>query len=163
MVQTNGQLFSLAGKYGSEIRPAFWINFLFLLMPVWGAVTLFTRPKDRPLIGGYNVRPTHGWLDLDVNVEWLKKWCLPNVFNLFNIHSRDSDHERWQCTEVRHLHLGLAVVSSWWDSNIWDELHFNLKEDHYSLSASGDLPNFSIFFQSFISFFYHILQWFNPS
>ncbi|XP_010777004.1 transmembrane 6 superfamily member 1-like [Notothenia coriiceps] len=44
----------VAGKYGSEIRPAFWINFLFLLMPVWGAITLFTRPKDRPLIGGYN-------------------------------------------------------------------------------------------------------------
>lgn len=48
-------LFSLTGKYGSEIRPAFWLNFLFLLMPVWGAVTLFTKPKDRPLIGGYNV------------------------------------------------------------------------------------------------------------
>lgn len=44
-----------AGKYGSEIRPAFWLNFLFLLMPVWGAVTLFSKPKDRPLIGGYNV------------------------------------------------------------------------------------------------------------
>ncbi|KAM7410218.1 hypothetical protein PAMA_001594 [Pampus argenteus] len=46
----------VAGKYGSEIRPAFWINFLFLLMPVWGGVTLFTRPKDRPLIGGYNAQ-----------------------------------------------------------------------------------------------------------
>ncbi|KAF3834999.1 hypothetical protein F7725_027557 [Dissostichus mawsoni] len=46
----------VAGKYGSEIRPAFWINFLFLLMPVWGAITLFTRPKDRPLIGGYNAQ-----------------------------------------------------------------------------------------------------------
>ncbi|XP_034738513.1 transmembrane 6 superfamily member 2 [Etheostoma cragini] len=46
----------LAGKYGSEIRPAFWINFLFLLMPVWGAITLFIRPKDRPLIGGYNAQ-----------------------------------------------------------------------------------------------------------
>lgn len=48
----------LAGKYGSEIRPAFWLNFVFLLVPVWGAVTLFRRPKDRPLIGGYNVSPT---------------------------------------------------------------------------------------------------------
>lgn len=65
--------FFLAGKYGSEIRPAFWLNFLFLLMPVLGAVTLFTRPKDRPLIGGYNVSPTHGWLDLDMDVEKLKK------------------------------------------------------------------------------------------
>ncbi|KAM4739528.1 transmembrane 6 superfamily member 2 [Anableps anableps] len=46
----------VAGKYGSEIRPAFWLNFLFLLMPVLGAVTLFTRPKDRPLIGGYNAQ-----------------------------------------------------------------------------------------------------------
>lgn len=53
----DSSLFSLlaAGKYGSEIRPAFWLNFLFLLMPVWGAVTLFSKPKDRPLIGGYNV------------------------------------------------------------------------------------------------------------
>lgn len=61
--------FSTAGKYGSEIRPAFWLNFLFLLMPVWGAITIFTRPKDRPLIGGYNVSLTHEWLDLDMNVE----------------------------------------------------------------------------------------------
>lgn len=45
----------LAGKYGSDIRPAFWLNFVFFLVPVWGAVTLFRRPKDRPLIGGYNV------------------------------------------------------------------------------------------------------------
>ncbi|XP_060934801.1 transmembrane 6 superfamily member 2b [Limanda limanda] len=46
----------VAGKYGSETRPVFWLNFLFLLMPVWGAVTLFTRPKDRPLTGGYNAQ-----------------------------------------------------------------------------------------------------------
>ncbi|CAL8308525.1 unnamed protein product [Lota lota] len=44
----------VSGKYGSEIRPAFWINFVFLLMPVWGTITLFARAKDRPLIGGYN-------------------------------------------------------------------------------------------------------------
>lgn len=53
--------FFVAGKYGSEIRPAFWLNFFFLLTPVWGAVTLFSKPKDRPLIGGYNVSPTHQW------------------------------------------------------------------------------------------------------
>lgn len=47
-----------AGKYGTEIRPAFWLNFIFLLFPAWGAITLFTKPKDRPLIGGYNVSPT---------------------------------------------------------------------------------------------------------
>ncbi|KAM9386241.1 transmembrane 6 superfamily member 2 [Pholidichthys leucotaenia] len=46
----------VAGKYGSEIRPAFWLNFVFLIMPVLAAVTLFTRPKDRPLIGGYNAQ-----------------------------------------------------------------------------------------------------------
>lgn len=51
--------FLSAGKYGTEIRPAFWLNFVFLLFPVWGAVTLFTKPKDRPLIGGYNVSPTY--------------------------------------------------------------------------------------------------------
>uniref|UniRef100_A0A8C6T468 Transmembrane 6 superfamily member 2 n=1 Tax=Neogobius melanostomus TaxID=47308 RepID=A0A8C6T468_9GOBI len=54
----NMSLFPLyvIGKYGSEIRPAFWINFLFLLMPILGGVSLFTRPKDRPLIGGYNAQ-----------------------------------------------------------------------------------------------------------
>ncbi|XP_026201923.1 transmembrane 6 superfamily member 2 [Anabas testudineus] len=46
----------VAGKYGSEICPAFWLNFVFLLVPVWGAITLFRRPKDRPLIGGYNAQ-----------------------------------------------------------------------------------------------------------
>ncbi|KAM6921025.1 transmembrane 6 superfamily member 2 [Xenentodon cancila] len=46
----------VAGKYGSDIRPAFWLNFFFLLLPVWGAISLFTRPKDRPLIGGYNAQ-----------------------------------------------------------------------------------------------------------
>ncbi|XP_034438775.1 transmembrane 6 superfamily member 2 [Hippoglossus hippoglossus] len=60
----------VAGKYGSEIRPAFWLNFLFLLMPVWGAVTLFTRPKDRPLIGGYNAQHAQSmkliWRPLDL-------------------------------------------------------------------------------------------------
>ncbi|CAL8268720.1 unnamed protein product [Arctogadus glacialis] len=44
----------VAGKYGLEIRPAFWINFVFLLLPVWATITLFIRAKDRPLIGGYN-------------------------------------------------------------------------------------------------------------
>ncbi|XP_029939025.1 transmembrane 6 superfamily member 2 [Salarias fasciatus] len=60
----------VAGKYGSEVRPAFWLNFLFLLMPVWGAVTLFTRPKDRPLIGGYNAQQAQSmkliWRPMDL-------------------------------------------------------------------------------------------------
>lgn len=38
-----------AGKYGSEIRPAFWLNMPFLLVPIWGAVSLFSRPRDRPM------------------------------------------------------------------------------------------------------------------
>uniref|UniRef100_H3D6N4 Transmembrane 6 superfamily member 2b n=1 Tax=Tetraodon nigroviridis TaxID=99883 RepID=H3D6N4_TETNG len=46
----------VTGKYGTEVRPAFWLNFVFLLFPVWGAITLFTKPKDRPLIGGYNAQ-----------------------------------------------------------------------------------------------------------
>uniref|UniRef100_A0A8C7YHX0 EXPERA domain-containing protein n=1 Tax=Oryzias sinensis TaxID=183150 RepID=A0A8C7YHX0_9TELE len=57
----------VAGKYGSEVQPAFWLNFLFLLMPVLGGVLLFTRPKDRPLIGGYNVSKTYKKLLLGVN------------------------------------------------------------------------------------------------
>lgn len=60
----------VAGKYGSEIRPAFWLNFFFLLMPVWGAVTLFSKPKDRPLIGGYNAQHAQSmkliWRPLDL-------------------------------------------------------------------------------------------------
>uniref|UniRef100_A0A672SHV2 Transmembrane 6 superfamily member 2 n=1 Tax=Sinocyclocheilus grahami TaxID=75366 RepID=A0A672SHV2_SINGR len=30
---------------GSEIRPAFWLN-IFLLVPIWGAVSLFSRPRN---------------------------------------------------------------------------------------------------------------------
>ncbi|KAG7513961.1 transmembrane 6 superfamily member 1-like [Solea senegalensis] len=60
----------VTGKYGSEIRPVFWLNFLFLLMPVYGAVTLFTRPKDKPLIGGYNAQHAQSmkliWRPLDL-------------------------------------------------------------------------------------------------
>ncbi|XP_077462757.1 transmembrane 6 superfamily member 2 [Stigmatopora argus] len=60
----------VAGKYGAEIRPAFWLNFLFLLVPAWGAVTLFGRPKDRPLTGGYNAQHAQSmkliWRPLDL-------------------------------------------------------------------------------------------------
>ncbi|KAG1945707.1 transmembrane 6 superfamily [Pimephales promelas] len=41
----------VVGKYGSEIRPAFWLNMPFLLVPIWGAVSLFSRPRDMPLVG----------------------------------------------------------------------------------------------------------------
>ncbi|XP_077440623.1 transmembrane 6 superfamily member 2 [Vanacampus margaritifer] len=60
----------VAGKYGAEIRPAFWLNFLFLVMPAWATVTLFARPKDRPLIGGYNAQHAQSmkliWRPLDL-------------------------------------------------------------------------------------------------
>ncbi|XP_061634323.1 transmembrane 6 superfamily member 2b isoform X1 [Phyllopteryx taeniolatus] len=65
----------VAGKYGAEIRPAFWLNFLFLLMPAWAAVTLFTRPKDRPLIGGYNAQHAQSmkliWRPMDLMLVFL--------------------------------------------------------------------------------------------
>uniref|UniRef100_A0A8C0YCP4 Transmembrane 6 superfamily member 2b n=1 Tax=Cyprinus carpio carpio TaxID=630221 RepID=A0A8C0YCP4_CYPCA len=41
----------VVGKYGSEICPAFWLNMPFLLVPIWGTVFLFSRPRDMPLVG----------------------------------------------------------------------------------------------------------------
>ncbi|XP_035269298.1 transmembrane 6 superfamily member 2 [Anguilla anguilla] len=38
------------GKYGSEIRPAFWLNMPFLLVPIWGAVALFRRRRELPAV-----------------------------------------------------------------------------------------------------------------
>ncbi|XP_061096353.1 transmembrane 6 superfamily member 2b isoform X2 [Conger conger] len=38
------------GKYGSEIRPAFWLNMPFLLVPVGGAIALFRRPRELPAV-----------------------------------------------------------------------------------------------------------------
>lgn len=43
----------VVGEFGTDIRPAFWLNFPFLLVPVWGAITLFSRPKSKQLTGGY--------------------------------------------------------------------------------------------------------------
>lgn len=68
-----------AGKYGTEIRPVFWLNFIFLFFPVWGAVTLFTKPKDRPLIGGYNVSPTCERADVEMFRRKKKKNCLLKI------------------------------------------------------------------------------------
>lgn len=34
------------GKYGSNIRPAFWRNAPFLLVPFWAASLLFSRPRE---------------------------------------------------------------------------------------------------------------------
>lgn len=38
------------GKYGSNIHPAFWRNTPFLLLPVWGAILLFSRERELPII-----------------------------------------------------------------------------------------------------------------
>ncbi|XP_035620507.1 transmembrane 6 superfamily member 2 [Oncorhynchus keta] len=38
------------GKYGSNIHPAFWRNTPFLLLPIWGAILLFSRERELPII-----------------------------------------------------------------------------------------------------------------
>lgn len=38
------------GKYGSNIRPAFWRNIPFFLVPFWAASLLFSRPRVMPII-----------------------------------------------------------------------------------------------------------------
>ncbi|XP_061588109.1 transmembrane 6 superfamily member 2 [Cololabis saira] len=38
------------GKYGSNIRPAFWRNVPFFVVPFWAASVLFSRPRDMPVI-----------------------------------------------------------------------------------------------------------------
>ncbi|XP_068557913.1 transmembrane 6 superfamily member 2-like [Cebidichthys violaceus] len=38
------------GKYGSNIRPAFWRNVPFFLVPFWAASLLFSRPREIPVI-----------------------------------------------------------------------------------------------------------------
>ncbi|MEQ2207454.1 hypothetical protein XENOCAPTIV_012685 [Xenoophorus captivus] len=38
------------GKYGSNIRPAFWRNVPFFLVPFWAASQLFRRPKQMPVV-----------------------------------------------------------------------------------------------------------------
>ncbi|XP_038125918.1 transmembrane 6 superfamily member 2 [Cyprinodon tularosa] len=38
------------GKYGSNIRPAFWRNVPFFLVPFWAASQLFSRPREMPIL-----------------------------------------------------------------------------------------------------------------
>ncbi|XP_047446472.1 transmembrane 6 superfamily member 2 [Mugil cephalus] len=38
------------GKYGSNIRPAFWRNIPFFVVPFWAASLLFSRPRVMPVI-----------------------------------------------------------------------------------------------------------------
>uniref|UniRef100_A0A8C7VR13 Transmembrane 6 superfamily member 2b n=1 Tax=Oncorhynchus mykiss TaxID=8022 RepID=A0A8C7VR13_ONCMY len=37
----------VVGQFGSDIRPAFWFNMPFLLLPIWGAIKLFQHVQDR--------------------------------------------------------------------------------------------------------------------
>ncbi|XP_054837826.1 transmembrane 6 superfamily member 2 [Eublepharis macularius] len=41
---------NIVGKYGSEIRPAFLLNFPYLLIPIWAAKKIFSQPKTLPLL-----------------------------------------------------------------------------------------------------------------
>ncbi|KAL4658906.1 transmembrane 6 superfamily member 1-like [Arapaima gigas] len=47
------------GRYSGEIRPAFWLNMPFLLVPLWGAVVLFCRPRELPIIPAIRVEHEH--------------------------------------------------------------------------------------------------------
>ncbi|KAM6990432.1 transmembrane 6 superfamily member 2 [Tautogolabrus adspersus] len=38
------------GKYGSNIKPAFWRNIPFIVAPFWAASVLFSRPREMPII-----------------------------------------------------------------------------------------------------------------
>ncbi|XP_032421438.1 transmembrane 6 superfamily member 2-like [Xiphophorus hellerii] len=38
------------GKYGSNIRPAFWRNAPFFLVSFWAASLLFSRPREMPIV-----------------------------------------------------------------------------------------------------------------
>ncbi|XP_013876887.1 transmembrane 6 superfamily member 2 [Austrofundulus limnaeus] len=40
----------IIGKYGSNIRPAFWRNIPFFLVPFWAAYQLFSRRREMPII-----------------------------------------------------------------------------------------------------------------
>lgn len=39
-----------AGKYGSNIRPAFWRNIPLFLAPFWAASLLFSRAREMPVV-----------------------------------------------------------------------------------------------------------------
>ncbi|XP_028328321.1 transmembrane 6 superfamily member 2-like [Gouania willdenowi] len=40
----------LIGKYGSNIRPAFWRNVPFFVAPFWVALQLLSRPREMPVV-----------------------------------------------------------------------------------------------------------------
>ncbi|XP_015271011.1 PREDICTED: transmembrane 6 superfamily member 2 [Gekko japonicus] len=41
---------NIVGKYGSEIRLAYFLNFPYLLIPIWAARRIFSQPKPLPLL-----------------------------------------------------------------------------------------------------------------
>ncbi|KAI3375010.1 hypothetical protein L3Q82_021541, partial [Scortum barcoo] len=43
------------GKYGSNIRPAFWRNIPFFVVPFWAASMLLSRPQEMPIIAADKV------------------------------------------------------------------------------------------------------------
>ncbi|XP_053342908.1 transmembrane 6 superfamily member 2 [Clarias gariepinus] len=38
------------GKHAKNIYPAFWLNLFFLMLSIWTAVKLFSRPRELPII-----------------------------------------------------------------------------------------------------------------
>ncbi|XP_035276966.1 transmembrane 6 superfamily member 2 [Anguilla anguilla] len=40
----------IIGKYGAYICPTYWLNFPFLFGALWGAISLFNRPRELPII-----------------------------------------------------------------------------------------------------------------
>ncbi|XP_012671050.2 transmembrane 6 superfamily member 2b [Clupea harengus] len=73
------------GKYGLEIRPAFWLNMPFLLVPVWGAVSFFRRPRDPTTITLSKIERKHKlslvWRPLDLLLS--VGLCAAMAFTLF--------------------------------------------------------------------------------
>ncbi|XP_063056429.1 transmembrane 6 superfamily member 2b [Engraulis encrasicolus] len=73
------------GKYGMELRPAFWLNMPFLLMPMWGAVSFFRRPRDPSLITVSKIERRHKqslmWRPFDVVL--MLGLCAAMAFSLF--------------------------------------------------------------------------------
>ncbi|XP_030640843.1 transmembrane 6 superfamily member 2 [Chanos chanos] len=73
------------GKYGSEIRPAFWLNMPFLLVPMWGAISLFQRPRQLLMVGASKVereqRKALVWRPLDLLFVIYLLWAV--AFTVF--------------------------------------------------------------------------------
>ncbi|KAL2089611.1 hypothetical protein ACEWY4_014299 [Coilia grayii] len=75
----------VVGKYGLELRPAFWLNMPFLLVPMWGAVSFFRRPRDPTAIGLSKIERKHKvsllWRPLDMLL--VLGLCAAMAFTLF--------------------------------------------------------------------------------